>query len=81
MFSSELQELEKLMMLVPNFLPRRSGVIIVQRIINEEVPRGYERDYEQISAYCSSNVSSVVTNKIVGGYINYDEFVCSGFSK
>lgn len=28
MYGSELQELEQLMMLVPNFLPRRSGVII-----------------------------------------------------
>ena len=41
MYGSELQELEQLMMLVPNFLPRRSGVIVVQRIRNEEVPSGF----------------------------------------
>jgi hypothetical protein len=29
MNSSEFQEIEQLMMLVPNFLPRRSGVIVV----------------------------------------------------
>ena len=29
MYGSELQELEQLMMLVPNFLPRRSGVVYV----------------------------------------------------
>ena len=27
MYGSELQEIEQLMMFVPNFLPRRSGVI------------------------------------------------------
>ena len=37
MYGSELQELEQLMMLVPNFLPRRSGVIVVQRIRNVSV--------------------------------------------
>ena len=36
MYGSELQELEQLMMLVPKFLPRRSGVIVMQRIRNEE---------------------------------------------
>ena len=29
MNGSEFQEIEQLMMLVPNFLPRRSGVIVV----------------------------------------------------
>ncbi len=32
MYDTELQELEQLMMLVPNFLPRRSGVIVVKKI-------------------------------------------------
>lgn len=40
MYSSELQEIEKLMMLVPNFLPRRSGVIVVQRFRSEEDQQG-----------------------------------------
>ena len=81
MYGSELQELEQLMMLVPNFLPRRSGVIVVQRIRNEEVPSGFERDYEHITAYCSSNGSRSFTNQIAGGYINYEEIVCSCFEK
>jgi len=81
MYDSELQELEQLMMLVPNFLPRRSGVIVVQRFRNEEVPSGFERDYEHIPAYCSSNVFSGVKNKITGGYITYEELVCSCFEK
>ena len=31
MYGSELQEFEQLMMLVPKFLPRKSGVIILNR--------------------------------------------------
>ena len=45
MYGSELQEIEQLMMLVPNFLPRRSGVIVVQRIRSEEGSTGLERDF------------------------------------
>ncbi|WP_286945271.1 hypothetical protein [Acetobacterium sp. UBA5834] len=81
MYGSELQELEQLMMLVPNFLPRRSGVIVVQRFRSEEGSTAFERDYERITAYCSSNASSGVTNKIAGGYINYEEIVCGCFEK
>lgn len=32
MYGTELQELEQLMMLVPNFMPRGSGVIVVKKI-------------------------------------------------
>lgn len=81
MYGSELQELEQLMMLVPNFLPRRSGVIVVQRITNGEVPSGFERDYRRITAYCSSNASSRVSNQIAGGNINYEDIVSSCFDK
>lgn len=81
MYGSELQELEQLMMIVPNFLPKRSGVIVVQRFRNEEGLCGFERDYEHITAYCSSNVSSGVKNKITGGNINYEELVCTCFEK
>jgi hypothetical protein len=44
MYGLELQELEQLMILVPNFLPRRSGVIVVQKMRNEEGSTGFERD-------------------------------------
>ena len=72
MNGSEFQEIEQLMMLVPNFLPRRSGVIVVQNFGNEEVQNGFERDYGRITAYCSSNASSSFINKIAGGVINYE---------
>lgn len=35
MYGTELQELEQIMMLVPNFLPRRSGVIIQKKLQNK----------------------------------------------
>jgi len=38
MFDSELQELEQLMMLVPNFLPRGSGVVVVHGFANDDHP-------------------------------------------
>ena len=72
MNGSEFQEIEQLMMLVPNFLPRRSGVIVVQRIGNEEGSTEFESDYKHITAYCSSNASSSFINKIAGGVINYE---------
>lgn len=81
MYGSELQELEQLMMLVPNFLPRRSGVIVVQRFRNEEVPSRFEKDYEHITAYCNTSTSSRVSNQIAGGVINYEETVCNCFEK
>lgn len=81
MYGSELQELEQLMMLVPNFLPRRSGVIVMQRIRNEEGPSGFERDNERITEYCKSTSTSRISNQIAGGGITYEEIVCSCFEK
>lgn len=81
MYGSELQEIEQLMMLVPNFIPRRSGVIVVQRIRNDEGSKEFERDYERIIEYCKSIESSGVTNQIAGGNINYEEIVCRCFEK
>jgi hypothetical protein len=34
MYGTDLQELEQLMMLVPNYMPRRSGVIVVKKVEN-----------------------------------------------
>lgn len=33
MYDSELQELEQLMMLVPNFVPRGSGMVVVHGFV------------------------------------------------
>ena len=81
MYGSELQELEQLMMLVPNFLPRRSGVIVVQRIRNEMEPLKFERNCDHIAEYCRSNSSSKFSNQIAAGEINYDEVIHKCFEK
>lgn len=36
MHDSELNELEQLMMLVPNFLPRRSGIVVLRGFVNDD---------------------------------------------
>lgn len=36
MYDSELQELEQLMMLVPNFVPRESGMVVVHGFVKED---------------------------------------------
>lgn len=37
MYDSELQELEHLMMLVPNFVPRGSGMVVVHGSVKEDL--------------------------------------------
>lgn len=32
MYGTELQDIEQMMMLVPNFIPRRSGVVVVKKL-------------------------------------------------
>ncbi|GAB6106145.1 hypothetical protein KHM83_10235 [Fusibacter paucivorans] len=36
MYDSGLQELEQLMMLVPNFVPRGSGMVVVRGFVKED---------------------------------------------
>ncbi|WP_395546899.1 MULTISPECIES: hypothetical protein [unclassified Lacrimispora] len=40
MYGTELHELEQLMMLVPYFMPRRSGVIVMKKVENKKEPVG-----------------------------------------
>ena len=53
MYGTELHELEQLMMLVPNFMPRRSGVIVVKGIENKKEPVEHQ-DYDYPVCDCSS---------------------------
>lgn len=64
MYGTDLQELEQMMM-VPNLLPKRSGMIVVQRIKNkpELLQRG--RRSKWIIDYCESNPSSALSKQIV----------------
>ncbi|MEA5011047.1 MAG: hypothetical protein VB100_04930 [Angelakisella sp.] len=81
MCDSESREIEQLMMLVPNFLPRRSGVIVVQKFRNGEVANNIDCDYKQITAYCSKGRSSRAANQIPCGVFDYEEILCSCFEK
>jgi hypothetical protein len=75
MYGSEFQELEQLMMLVPNFLPRRSGVIVVQRIRNEPEDLQYGKGRKRITDYCVSKPSSSISRQITAGDISYEEIL------
>ena len=77
MCDSELREIEQLMMLVPNFLPRRSGVIVVQKLRNGEVANNI--DYEKILSSYFEKCDSHQLNLRLGDLIrNFDgEFFSS----
>ena len=79
MYGSDLQELEQLMMLVPNFLPRRSGVIVVQRIRNEPEPFRLRKKGKLITEYCNSESNDLLTEQVIAGHINYEEVISKCF--
>lgn len=53
MYGTDLYELEQLMMLVPNFMPRRSGVIVMNKVENKKEPVGCQACEYPISDYCN----------------------------
>lgn len=79
MHGSELQELEQLMMLVPNFLSRRSGVIVVQRIRNEPEFLEHGECRKRITDYCGSKPSSPMSKLIAAGDISYEGILARCF--
>lgn len=81
MCDSELREIEKLMMLVPNFLPRRSGVIVVQNFRNREVANNLDQDYKQITGYCCKGRPSGAVIQNACDSFNYEEMLSSCFEK
>lgn len=81
MYGSELQELEQLMMLVPNFFPRRSGEIVVQRINKEEKPFGFgEGSYLVCDCY-RFGLPTGFSEQLAAGEINYREIIYKYFEK
>lgn len=81
MCDSELREIEKLMMLVPNFLRRRSGVIVVQNFRNREVANNLDQDYKQITGYCCKGRPSGAVIQNACDSFNYEEMLSSCFEK
>lgn len=81
MYGSDLQELEKLMMLVTNFLPRRNEVIVVQRIRNAPEFLQHGRRSKLITDYCGANQSSSISKQIAADDISYEEILGRCFEK
>lgn len=81
MCDSDLREIEQLMMLVPNFLPRRSGVIVVQNFRNREVANNLDQDYKQITGYCCKGRPSGAAIQIPNGVFDYEKILSSCFEK
>lgn len=81
MYGSELQELEQLMMLIPNFFPRRSGVIVVQSINKEEKPFGFDEGSYLVRDCCRFSLPTRFSERLAAGEINYGEIICKCFEK
>ena len=75
MYGSDFQELEQLMMLVPNFSPRRSGVIVVQKIRNEPKHVNSRKRGKFITEYCNSESNDQLLNQGLTGHMNYEEII------
>lgn len=81
MYESDQQDLEQLMMLVPNFLPRRSGVVVMQRIKNQVESIGFERSRDFVLEFCKSNISDRGMDSVRGGEIYYEDIIKRCFEK
>lgn len=75
MYGTELQELEQLMMLVPNFIPRRSGVIVVKKVEEKKKPLRCQ-DCEYPVSDCFNETScGWFTENLAAGLICYEDIV------
>jgi len=74
-YGTELQELEQLMMLVPNFIPRKSEVIVMKSL---QCEKDDLRCVDYVSfrkGHCSENTCSCFAEKISAGVIRYKDIV------
>lgn len=75
MYGTDLHELEQLMMLVPNFMPRRSGVIVVKKVENKKEPvRCQDCDYP-ISDCCNDIPCIYFAERLAAGLVDYARIV------
>jgi len=75
MYGTELQEFEKLMMLVPNFLPRRSGVIIQKKLQNKNESIRYPDCNNYFGGQCSEKICGCFSERLAAGLICYETIV------
>ena len=78
MYDSELQELEQLMMLVPNFVPRGSGMVVVHGFVKEDTPEKEEGVLPTVTGQFrfDSDIGCLNSN---GRGSSYDRFISSCF--
>jgi hypothetical protein len=76
-YGTELEEFEQLMMLVPNFLPRKREVIVLKKIVKEEEDLGLKT----ISNYFTDISGLKATNHISNNKNIYDQIVRKCFEK
>ncbi|MPM07451.1 hypothetical protein SDC9_53757 [bioreactor metagenome] len=75
MYGTELQDIEQMMMLVPNFIPRRSGVVVVKKLQYEnEGVTCHDCDRYKRSR-CHDNTLSCFAEKVASGEICYEKIV------
>jgi hypothetical protein len=81
MYGTELQELEQLMMLVPNFIPRRSGVIVVKKVEKKKEAASCEECGYPVSNNFNETDCICFTKKLVGKLICYEDIVESCYKE
>lgn len=81
MYGTELHELEQLMMLVPNFMPRRSGVIVVKEIgTKKDHVEHQDCDYP-VCDCCNSSIEDYNPDKQVSAVIAYGKMIENYFTE
>ena len=75
MYGTELQEMEQMMMLVPNFMPRGSGVIILKKSKNKNESIECPDCCYFIGSKCSNNSCICIAERLAAGMICYKAIV------
>lgn len=75
MYGTDFQELEQLMMLVPNFMPRRSGVIVVNKVENNKERVGCQACDYPISDCCNDIPCIYFAERLTAGLVDYSGIV------
>jgi hypothetical protein len=75
MYGNDYQELEQLMMLVPNFMPRRSGVIVVKKVEKKKEPKECQACDYPISDCCNDIPCINLAERMVAGLFDYAAIV------
>lgn len=82
MYGTRLQEMEQMMMSVPNFLPRGKGMIIMGKNMIDEKEEFKKCDYcsEFAKGACTASHCLYMTERIGYGQIHYHHIVADRFS-